>query len=471
VNWILHAAAACLLYILLVRVGITRWGSFAGSLLFAALPIHTEAVASIVGRAELLAASFGLIFLILHSEGRRSVIAALSLLVAALCKESAVAFLALALWMDAALGVPTPRRKHRFAYSTYGIYAAAIAIWLAARTAVVAGRKLVIMRLDNPLVDASLIDRITTAASVQLRYLRLAVVPVGLSSDYSYHQIPVGGAGAIAGFFVLLAIAAAAAFLCWRFRRREPILAFAVGGYAILFLPASNLLFPIGTIMGERLAYAPSILLCALAGHGLGAARRRFGDLAFYLLAALVVGYGGATIARNRTWRDVDSFVRAQLRSASASAKAQYNAGFIEQQSRRLAPAAERYRRAVEIDPSYVEALNNLGIVTRDQGNLDEAIRLYGRAIAALPTYPQSHFNLGQVYHVKGDLDSAAREYETAITLNPSYPQALTNLAAIRMGQGRLDEAEALLGRALRADPSYGPARTNLERLRQARAE
>lgn len=468
-NLILHATAACLLYIFLSGLGVARWGSLVASLLFVALPIHTEAVASIVGRAELLAASCGLLFLHVHWERRRPIAAAAALLVALLSKESAIAFVAVAVWMDLTLRPRGKGGEARHAYAAYGIYAIAIAVWLAARTAVVAGTKLVIMKIDNPLVDASWIDRIATAARIQLRYLRLEILPFGLSSDYSFDQIHVGGGGAIAALLILVAVATAIGIIAWRLRRREPILAFAAGGYALLFLPASNLLFPIGTIMGERLAYAPSLLLCALAGHELFAARRRFGDLALYLLAALVIGHGILTIARNRTWRDVDTFVRAQVRSAPRSAKAQYNAGLLEQRSKRLAPAAERYETALEIHPSYVEALNNLGVVRRDQGKMDEAIRLFDRAIAILPTYPQSHFNLGQVYHIKGDLAAAAGEYDAAIQLNPNYPQALTNLAAIHMGEGRLDIAEPLLERALRADPYYGPARTNLERLRASR--
>jgi len=478
VNILLHAAASCLLYIFLRRLGIATWVAFASGLLFVALPIHTEAVASIVGRAEPLAASFGLLFLILHRDGRRW-LAGLSLLLAALSKESAIAFIAVAIWLDFCLRSSSARKARADAVATgrprtlatYGVYAGALAIWLAARTAVVASTKLVILKLDNPLVDASTIERILTAAGVQLRYLRLELLPIGLSSDYSYNQIPVGGAGAALRALGLVVVIVAAAVLGRRVRRAHPIVPFAAGAYAILFLPASNLVLPIGTIMGERLAYAPSLGLCALAGYGAWLARGRLGGaIATYGLAAVLIAYGAVDIARSATWRGWEPFARAQVRSAPNSAKAHYNAGLIEQQARRLDAAAADYQRALAIHPTYVEALNNLGIIKRDQGNPDEAIRLYRQALAILPTYPQSHFNLGQALHIKGNLGPAADEYRAAIALNPNYVQALTNLAAIYMGEGRLDDAEPFLERAVAADPSYAPARINLDRLRRSRS-
>ena len=43
---------------------------------------------------------------------------------------------------------------------------------------------------------------------------------------------------------------------------------FRGGGIRDSFFLASNFLFPIGTVMGERLAYAPSLFFCMLLGCG-----------------------------------------------------------------------------------------------------------------------------------------------------------------------------------------------------------
>src|ERR1700726_2425081 len=98
VNLVLHAAVTWLLYLLLQTILRSSPGgntaAFVSALLFAVHPIHTEAVASIVGRAELLASGFLLAAWILHIRDRE--ISALACFVLALLsKESAVVFLPL----------------------------------------------------------------------------------------------------------------------------------------------------------------------------------------------------------------------------------------------------------------------------------------------------------------------------------------------------------------------------------------
>jgi hypothetical protein len=95
------------------------------------------------------------------------------------------------------------------------------------------------------------------------RYLLLIVWPMRLSADYSYAQIP---------------LASGQLWIGWRGRRLRPSLQDAfcsggansddvlLGGFALLtFLPASQLLFPTGTIMAERVMYLPSLGVIALS--------------------------------------------------------------------------------------------------------------------------------------------------------------------------------------------------------------
>jgi hypothetical protein len=65
VNVALHAAVAALVVLVAVRAGCSSGGGALAGLLFAAMPIHTEAVANVVGRAELLAALFALLAVLL----------------------------------------------------------------------------------------------------------------------------------------------------------------------------------------------------------------------------------------------------------------------------------------------------------------------------------------------------------------------------------------------------------------------
>jgi protein O-mannosyl-transferase len=467
VNLLLNAAAGCLVFLFASRLRLPSWAAAAAGLLFAAITIHTEAVASVVGRAELLAALFGLLFLLAHREGRAPAVAGLFLLLALFSKESAVAFLILCLWTDLCFGA-TERRPR---WAPYAAYAGATAVWLGIRSLVIGGTRMVILKIDNPLIDSSIPRRILSAAAIQLDYLRLQLVPIGLSSDYSFDQIPAVSSPINVRVLVFVVLLAGAVVIGRFARERHRLVPFALGGYAILFLPAGNFLFPVGTIMAERLAYAPSIFLCLLLGYGGWLLYGRVGRAIPVILGLVLLAYGALTVQRNHTWSSVESFARAQIRSAPNSAKANYNIGTVEQAAGKLDAAAGHFRRALEILPDYGEAMNNLGIVYKDKGNLDAAIECYRKAIALRPNNARPLFNLGQAYHLKGQLDLAAESYKSALRLKPDYLQAMSNLAAIHLVQGRTAEAEELWNRCLRINPRYEAARVNLERLRSARGK
>jgi Flp pilus assembly protein TadD len=466
INALLHAIVGVILYLFARQIGMAAWAALAAGLLFAAHPMHTEAVAAVVGRADLLAVALGLACLLFHDR-RRPARATVALVLALFAKESAVAFLPLIVWLDLWLRRSQVRSRLRW----YGVYAAVALAWFGIRHLVVGNTPLVIMHLDNPVAHASVIERGLTAVAAQGMYLRRLVLPIGLSSDYSFAQIPVVHGlldvrllGAVVGLGV-------AVWLAWRLRSRVPVATFAVVGYAILFLPVSNLLFPIGTIMGERLAYAPSVFFCLLSGLGVDWLRARLGrTAAMVMLGSILAAWAVLGIARNTTWASPEIFYRTQVRTAPLSAKARFNVARIEQAAGRLDAARVSYERAVAIEPTYADAWNNLGAVRREGGDLDGAVRAYEQALRILPSYPRACFNLGQVRYQRGDLVGAASSFETAIRLKPDYVQAISNLAGIRLEQGDVAAAERLLVRALQIDPSYRTARLNLDMLREGRA-
>ncbi|MBI3119017.1 MAG: hypothetical protein HYZ00_10050, partial [Candidatus Hydrogenedentes bacterium] len=57
-NLLWHAAAAVLLFFLLLRLDAPRWVAVAAPLLFVTHPLHTEAIAYISGRADMMSAAF-----------------------------------------------------------------------------------------------------------------------------------------------------------------------------------------------------------------------------------------------------------------------------------------------------------------------------------------------------------------------------------------------------------------------------
>ena len=459
INVLLHALVGCALYWFLTGAGIPTGAGLTASLLFVAHPIHTEAVASVVNRSELLAALFGLAFLALHR--RRNWVAAGCYFLALWSKESAAAFLGVAVWADVCL----PGRRGTWPLARYAGYAVALTTWVGLRAVAVGNRSLPIPRPDNPLVDVPLLERVWTAGRVQFDYLRLQVWPVGLSSDYSLNQVPVVSGWADPGALVFLGIVIAGAVASWRLWERHPSVAFSTAGYAILFSPTSNFLFPIGTIMGERLAYSPSIFLCLLAGYGLWEVYRRKRRVAVGAVGAVLVFYSSLTVARNRTWANDSVFCRTQVRSAPSSAKAHYGAARQYLITGDLDEAIGHLRRCLEISPERPAVWNTLGTAYIQKGDPNAAVRVFLDALGVYPNRPGIYYNLGRAYQLTGAYSPAIEAFLTVIRLDRTFVEAYVNLGGVYFQMDRLVDARDVWRRGVALDPGNQVLRDNLKAL------
>ena len=153
------------------------------------------------------------------------------------------------------------------------------------------------------------------------RYLGLLVWPAHLSCDYSYAQIPLA-TGSPQDWLAWTVVAAVAAAVLLMFRFNRTVFFFA-GLAFVTFLPTSNLLFPIGTIMAERFLYLPSIALAVCVVLALYAIGRRAGlaRLAPVALCLIVAAFTARTWARNSDWRDDLSLMTAAAETSPHSYK------------------------------------------------------------------------------------------------------------------------------------------------------
>jgi len=371
-NLALGVAVTWLVYQLLVELRAGTRTAFWAALLFAVLPIHTEVNAAIVGSNELLAAAFGLGAWLLYLR-HRWMAALLLYALAVFSKESAAALAGLAV-LDGFLGVERRPGKLR-ATLTLAAAGAVVSLALWARNAVAEG-PVFIPPVDNPMALVGPLPRLLTALWTQVLYLAKTVAPVTLSADYSYKEIPLvmglGDPRAWAGLAMVLAVA-----ICWA---RVPWSRLGLAWWIVPFLPAANLLMPIGTMMGERLAFLPSLGVCLLAVQ-FGRRLPRH-DVA---LVALVLIFAVRTHVRNGDWRNADAFYPKLVETAPGSAKAHYFLGCYLHARDQPAAAVAAYDRAVGIFPAYPEAFNNRGCALVELGRLPEAIESFSQCLRFNP--------------------------------------------------------------------------------------
>jgi hypothetical protein len=403
VNVLLHASVSALAWFGLRRAGTQFGTALLGGLLFAVLPVHTEAVANVAGRAELLAALFVLGAWVAHrrandegASARRWQLGAAALYLAAILSKESAVLAPILFFVDDTVRGPkaTPRRGLLLlGYASactvmLGLRALALGVHQSAATTI---------PLDNPAAAAGWGPRVLTAAWVQLKYALLCVAPTDLASDYSFDAIPVarslGDPRVLGGVAFVAALVAAVA---WGWHRSRPVV-LAAAFWIVFFLPSANLLFPTGTIMAERLAYLPSLGVCLAIGHfgATLAARReptprgRWRPAVVAVLAAVAASaFAARSIVRIPDWKSNLTLALADVATMPRSAKLQAGAGMFLAETGRSAEAEQHLRRAVEIYPEYAQMHYNLAVLLARRGARDEAEEHLRRAIELAPGNP-----------------------------------------------------------------------------------
>ncbi len=181
-------------------------------------------------------------------------------------------------------------------------------------------------------------------------------------------------------------------------------------------------------------------------------------------------GMALTNLAKVLAWAGkVDESNELALRAAkmgTADADTHYEAGNALSRQGDLAGAAVQYKRALGMNPNYLEAHNALGVVYQRLGQLDQAVAQYRLVVELKPDFAPGHSNLGAVLHQQGHVDQAVLHFQEAIRLNPRYSKAHNNLGVLLRGQQKLDEAAIHFQRALEINPQFAEAYYNLGQVR-----
>jgi tetratricopeptide (TPR) repeat protein len=262
--------------------------------------------------------------------------------------------------------------------------------------------------LDNPLLGVNAGARAIIALALLGRYLSLSFFPFPLSADYSYAVIdPVNfwvNPENLLGLVIVFCIAAAG----FANRKQNSALWFFTCWFFLSFAVTANLLFPIGTVFAERLAYLPSVGtagILALLIMRLPLPSLRFGGLTLLLGAYALMSWHHIPV-----WKDNTSLHTYQIGVSSQSAK----------------------------------TLHNYAVVLRNRGKLDEALFMFHQALDRYSHFADAAFGLGSVYLLKGIFGGAEHWFNEALKIDPQHQASLTFLARIYRLQGHKTEAENL---------------------------
>jgi len=467
VNVLLHAGVTLLVFWLAVRLFNSARIAGIAAVLFALHPIHTEAVTSLVGRAEVLAALFGLSAVLSvdcadRAKGRVSRAAwrtasVTSFSLALLSKESALTVLPLILLLRVAQRAePSIRGLLRELRSLDWIpYALCACVFLGLRHSVVGAvaPPLPVTPLNNILAFVPCTVRLRSAMAVLWDYFGLLNVPLVLSADYSYNQVPSVTSWLDLRFLAgVLLVAGVVGIVIWHPR---PAVRFATAFPLVALLLTANVLFPIGTIKAERLLYLPSVGWTLLVGYAFDRLLRveRYRRAAVGALCITAAAFGARTWVRNWDWRDNTTLYRSMLNSAPDSAKSRYNFGVELQLQLADEFAVPQFRRALAIYPRWSEAALGIGIAYQRGGRVDEAVEWYEKALKIEPEFSKAHTNLCYVLANDKRFSEAERACRQGLRYDPSDTNLMKMLGFSMIGNSAHEKGVAMLRRVLVLSP------------------
>ncbi|MGD8238117.1 MAG: tetratricopeptide repeat protein [Armatimonadota bacterium] len=463
---LVHVANSVLVYLLAYGIFGTRRGAAFCAVLFAAHPIHVEAVVWAKARSAPLALLFMLAALLLYRRyaGRSSGAAAAALHGGSLaafglalgCKESAIVLpvlLAVYLWCF------VPRRRLPRLLLGLLPFVGMAAVFFAVRAGLPPS--------PYPVLTAPLGHRLLTAFATVGQYLRLLVVPVGLclNHDFGIVRWPHHP-------FILQALPwelPLAASIIVAYRRSKTAL-FALLWTLISLAPVSNLIL-LGRPIAEPRAYVPSVGFCLLASllllrlpalQPVPSARSALRKLSFALCGLLVVLYAGLTIARNTDWADHFRLFEDTIAKNPRSVTAYHSLALTYLYQDRTEPALESFKRAIAILPTYPDSLEGLATIYFDTERYEQSIPYYKRLLAMWPTNVRLHQRLGLAYAATGDLGRAMTEFQRTLELDPEHAPAQYNLGLAYVKLGDYARATPALERAVHLAPDDEKARYGL---------
>jgi protein O-mannosyl-transferase len=469
--------------------------AFIASLLFLAHPIHTEIVANIKSRDEIMGFFFMLLALLSVDKIAKNEGSALSYLNAAGCfmlallsKENAIVFI---------LIIPVLYQvfyKKSIAENINKniILLATVFGYLLLRNSLVGSvaKETNLDIMENPLVGQNLNHVLGTVGIILSKYLLLSLAPITMSSDYSYNQIPIQNllnVGSLAAWALYLL---AGIYSIWALFKRK-WLAFPILLYLLPLGLVCNLLFNVGAPMADRFLYLSTAGLCiGLAGYFIFLIKiSTWVDFLKHKLLLLVIAiiflcFSYHTFNRNKVWYNNETLFAADVKNSPNSAKIHYyygNTMLKKYLDNPQDPKAKNYLdiaekemlRAYQINPKFPTNTYNVGLVYWNKENGKEAEKYLLALLSFLPTHINGNELLGKVYgRFLNNPPKAIYHLEKVIyEFKKPNVDNYRSLSIVYAQQNQLDKALNLCLEALKLAPEDAVTWQNLAAIYSARGE
>ncbi len=462
-NALLYGLSGFFLFLVLMQLFPTRNPAFAFliSLIFMTHPLHTEVVANIKSRDEILSFlnTFIAIYLAFRysaTKHRKDLIWSIVFFyLALLSKETAVVSLALIplLLYYSGLKIPVVLKR------TIPYAGAAILFFLQKRYFLGGSAA----RIPNDIINYPYVASAVRLPSLFHLFwicLQKLIYPLPLSYDYSYNQIPAShwtDIGALLGLVSFLALA----YVGVKGILQRSIWSLGLSIFFITIAPLLGFVLLRGGILAERFLYAPCLGFALILVYALGLISNQKKDrlvklfdwvktnaVATVVVLALCSFFSVATVQRNPAWKDnLTLFGTDALHSSnSAQVHRHYGTALVEAAAAEKDTTKKRsldvkgvseLQKAIAIDSEFGEAYCEIGYAYQGVYLInDSAVKYFKKAIETAPGLVTSYNNLGVIYQNTNKLKLASYYYNKALEVNPYYPDAIQHAADLKKQTG-----------------------------------
>jgi protein O-mannosyl-transferase len=484
INVLIYAFTSSLLFLLLSKLfqSYSILIPFFITLLFAAHPIHTEVVANIKSRDELMAFFFSLLTLLYFWKYLQAknyvtlIVSGLFYFLSLLSKETAIQ-LVLIIPFIIYFFQNYRWKEYVLPTSFFGVISI---LFLFVRQIVLAnnGFGYVVSNLENPLISLSLLERFPTSIFILSKYILLLIFPENLVYDYSFNQIPLVNSSDIGFLLSFIIVLFILSNLIIRFKKKEAI-SFGVLFFLVTIILFTNLFITIGTAMGERFLYYPSLGFCIVLtfivlkltpAESLNKTSYSLKDLfvshkkTLWMIGSICLLYSFKTISRNADWKDnytLYSQDQPRLNNNAKShllfgieciKKGETNTNDSLQKFQYITKGINEVLRSKAIYPTYLDTWTTLGNAYQLLGNYDLAIKNFAGAQKIDLT--SSNGNLGDIYFEKKDFQKAIEYYMQEINFHPKSVKGYNNLGMSLATLGRYDSSLYYLHKGWKIAPN-----------------
>lgn len=242
----------------------------------------------------------------------------------------------------------------------------------------------------------------------------------------------------------------------------QRFLAMSLALVILPFLPASNILFRVGFVIAERNLYLSSAGFIMIVGLGIKIFCRARRQACLVFIVFLLITYISRSIQRSSEWRKENVLFESGALVCPLNAKVHYNIAKLYADEGNVDLAIKKYKLAIRLNPQYDQAMNNLGNLYKDMGRVAEAESLLQKAVELRSDFSAAWMNLGIVQATLKKYRLAEESYLMAVKHRRKYPDCYYNLGNLYLDEGRHSEALTAWQNATFQKPNHLSAWTNM---------